>query len=570
MKILLAANPGAGKNVLFSRLTGSLVTSANYPGTSVGFTSGSMQLGTDSAEVINVPAIYSMGGMDKEGSVARQMLGGGDVIINVVNATNLERDLYLTLELLEGKIPVIVALNVWDDAKHRGISIDLAELERMLGVPVVPTVATTGEGIKTLAGALPGAAIPVDPHNRSREERWARIGEIVSRVQTVTHRHHTLGERLADATVQPFTGSIIAVLAALCVFLFVRYVGEAIISYVMDPIFRNLWLPFVSWLSTFTGQSGLLHDVLIGRLVNGKIDFLESWGLLTTALYVPFALVLPYIVTFYFMLGLLEDSGYLPRLAVMIDTIMHRFGLHGYAIIPTILGFGCCVPAILATRVLESKKERFIAITLISMAIPCASLQALILGLVGQHGIQYVAIIYAALLFVWIAVGMILNAVIKGYTPELLIEIPPYRLLPWRLTLEKLWHRARGFVVEAVPVMIIAIPVINILNMIGVFQAVSTATAPVVSGLLGLPKEAVAAIFVAFFRMDAAMALLAPLGLTVKQLVVSSVVLIMFFPCIATLTITLRELGFVNLLKSLGIMIVSALIMGSLVNLLPI
>jgi ferrous iron transport protein B len=249
---------------------------------------------------------------------------------------------------------------------------------------------------------------------------------------------------------------------------------------------------------------------------------------------------------------------------------MHRFGMHGYAIIPTILGFGCNVPAMLATRVLESRKERFIAMTLIAIAVPCASLQALILGLVGQHGIQYVALIYGTLLVVWIIIGTILNLAVKGFTPELLIEIPPYRMMPWRLVMEKLWIRVRGFIVEAVPIMIIAVPVINMLYMIGVFQAITDFTAPVVSGLLGLPKDAVAAIFISFFRMDAAMALLAPLELTAKQLVVSSVVLVMFFPCIATFTIMLKEMGVRGLLMALGIMVVSGLAVGSLLNLLPI
>jgi ferrous iron transport protein B len=357
---------------------------------------------------------------------------------------------------------------------------------------------------------------------------------------------------------------------AIGVFLFVRFAGEALYLYVCDPVFQHLWLPVVNWISGLTGQSGLLHDLLIGRLVNDRIDFVESWGLLTTALYVPFALVLPYILTFYLALGVLEDTGYLPRLAVMLDTVMHRFGMHGYAIIPTILGFGCNVPAVMATRVLESKKERFIAITLISIAVPCASLQAVILGLVGQHGLQYVALIYAVLLLSWVIIGVILNRAIKGFTPELLIEIPPYRLLPWRLWLDKLWFRVRGFIIEAVPIMIIAIPVINILDMTGVFDAFARFTAPVISGLLGLPQQAIAPIFVAFFRMDAAMALLAPLQLTAKQLVVSATFLVMFFPCIATFTIILRELGPLNLLKSVGIMIATAVVAGSLVNLLPL
>jgi len=569
MKILLAGNPGVGKSVLFSRLTGSNVISSNYPGTSIGYTAGHMMVGDSKADVIDVPGIYSLENHGKASDVALRMLESGDIIINVINATNLERDLYLTLELLEKKIPMLVALNVWDDAQHRGISIDIKKLEGMLGIPVFPTVATTAEGIKELVESIPRAVVP-GAAPRSREERWARIGDIISQVQQVTHRHHTFGETLADATVKPIPGTVIAVLVALGVFLLVRYLGDALYQFVLDPIFQVLWRPVVTRISELLGSSGLLHDLLIGRPVNGQIDFLQSWGLLTTALYVPFALVLPYIITFYFALGLLEDTGYLPRLAVMLDTVMHRFGMHGYAIIPTILGFGCNVPAVLATRSLESQKERFIAITLISIAVPCASLQALILGLVGRNGIQYVAIVYGTLLIVWVVIGLILNLSIKGFTPELLIEIPPYRLMPWRLTFEKLWLRIRGFIVEAVPIMVIAIPVINILNMIGVFEAVSSFTAPVVSGLLGLPKEAVGAIFVALLRMDAAMALLAPLGLTAKQLVVSSVVIVMFFPCIATLTIILREMGLLNLLKSLGIMIVSALIVGSLVSLLPI
>ena len=569
MKILLAGNPGAGKSVLFTRLTGSLVISDNFPGTAIGFSSGHMRVANDSAEVIDTPGVYSLESSGQAGEVARKMLRDGDIIINVVNATNLERDLYLTLELLEERIPIVVALNVWDDARHIGIEIDLTALEQMLGVPVISTVATTGEGIKYLVESIPSAVMRANPA-ATREERWARIGEIIGQVQKVTHRHHTLSESLADATVKPLPGTIIALLIAIAVFLFVVYGGEALFRFIAQPIFNKLWLPVVSAISGLTADTGFLHDILIGRLFNGQIDFLQSWGLLTTALYVPFALVLPYIITFYFALGLLEDTGYLPRLAVMIDTVMHRFGMHGYAIIPTILGFGCSVPAMLATRVLESRKERFIAMTLIAVAVPCASLQALILGLVGQHGIQYVAIIYATLMVAWVIIGIILNQAVKGFTPELLIEIPPYRLLPWKLMTEKLWSRVRGFIVEAVPIMIIAVPVINLLYMIGLFQAIANFTAPVISGLLGLPSDAVAAVFVAFFRMDAAMALLAPLELSAKQLVVSSVVLVMFFPCIASLTIMLREMGFWSLLKALGIMVVSGLTAGGLLNLLPI
>jgi len=321
-------------------------------------------------------------------------------------------------------------------------------------------------------------------------------------------------------------------------------------------------------LSDLLGGGGFLHDIVIGKIAGGEVNFVESFGLLTTGLFVPFGMVLPYIIAFYLVLGLLEDIGYLPRLAVLMDTIMHRLGLHGYAIIPTLLGFGCNVPAVLATRILESKRERFIAATLISIAIPCAALQAMILGLVGQHGVQYVAIVYGTLFVVWIILGIIINRAVKGFSPELLIEIPPYRLPSWRAVLQKLWMRVYGFLVEAIPIILGAVLVINVLYFLRVFDAIANVTAPVVTGLLGLPKEAVTAIVIGFLRKDVALGMLAPLALTAEQLVVGSVVLAMFFPCIATFVVLLRELGVVNLLKAVGIMIIAALVVGGILNLI--
>jgi len=250
------------------------------------------------------------------------------------------------------------------------------------------------------------------------------------------------------------------------------------------------------------------------------------------------------------------------------DTIMHRLGLHGYAIIPTLLGLGCNVPAILATRILESKRERFIAATLISIAVPCAALQAMVFGLVGERGWQYVAIVYGTLFFVWIVLGFILNRLVKGFSPELLIEIPPYRLPLWRTVLLKLWMRVYGFLREALPIILAAVLVINILYVLGVFDAIANFTAPVVTGLLGLPKEAVVALVIGFLRKDVAIGMLAPLALSSEQLVVGCVVLAMFFPCIATFVVLFRELGVAGLLKSAGIMVTVALLTGGLLNLI--
>jgi len=567
MKILLMGNPNVGKSAIFSRLTGVHAIVSNYPGTTVGYTRGFMKLGEETAEVIDVPGTYTLEPTTEAEKIASQMLDTGDIVINVVDATNLERNLYLTLQLLERNIPVIVALNIWDDTKHRGIHIDLDKLRELLGILVVPTVGITGEGMKELVENIPRAISSQIPP-QSRDERWATIGNIIDQVQRITHRHHTWLERLEDASVKPLTGVIIALVILAVTFLVVRFIGESLIGYVLDPLFTNLWAPVLLRLSSLLGGGGLLHDIVIGKITGGEVNFVESFGLLTTGLYVPLAMVLPYIISFYLVLGLLEDIGYLPRLAVLMDTVMHRLGLHGYAIIPTMLGLGCNVPAVLATRILESKRERFIAVTLISIAIPCAALQAMIFGLVGQFGAQYVAMVYGTLFIVWVILGVILNRLVRGFSPELLIEMPPYRLPPWRTVLQKLWMRTYGFLAEAIPIILGAVLVINILYILGVFTAIANFTAPVVTGLLGLPKEAVTALVIGFLRKDVALGMLAPLALTAEQLVVGSVVLAMFFPCIATFVVLIRELGIVDMLKSAGIMITAALLTGGMLNLI--
>ena len=565
MKILLMGNPNVGKSVVFSRLTGVRVIASNYPGTTVGYTSGKMKLGDDIADVIDVPGAYTLEPASEAEEVARKMLDTGDVVINVVNATNLERNLNLTLQLLEKGVPVIVALNMWDDTRHYGININLDKLRELLGVPVIPTIAVTGQGVKELAANIPRAVSRPQPV-RSHDERWKVIGNIVEQVQQITHRHHTWRERLSDATIKPISGGIIAMGVLAASFYVIRLIGESLIAYVFEPLFNNLWLPVLSNLSDALGGGGFFHDIIVGKLIGGEVDFVQSFGLLSSGLYVPIAMVLPYIVAFYLILGILEDTGYLPRLAMLVDTLMHRLGLHGYAIIPTLLGLGCNVPAILSTRILESKRERFITATLISIAVPCAALQAMIVGLVGEQGAQYVVIVYATLFIVWLILGFVIARVSKGFSPELLIEIPPYRLPPWRAVLQKLWMRMYGFLKEALPIILGAVFFINILYYFGVFEAIANFTAPVITGLLGLPKEAVSAIVVGFLRKDVALGMLAPLGLSADQLVVSSVVMAMFFPCIATFIVLLRELGILNLLKAIGIMIVASLAVGGLLN----
>jgi len=560
-------NPNVGKSVIFSRLTGIQVVVSNYPGSTVEFKQGFFKTGEEKSEIVDVPGIYSLDSTNEAEEVAVQMLDKGDVVICVFDATRLERGLPLALQLLEKKKPMLVALNIWDEALHRGVQLDIQALETILGVPVIPTVAVTGEGIKELVSRIPQAREPEFP-GMPPGERWRKIGEIVSRVQTITHRHHSVRERLEDFSIHPVGGILLAALVIAASFVFIRTLSEGLIAYGIEPLFEGVYKPVLVRLSDALGAGTIWHEILIGKLIGGQVDFVQSFGLLSTGLFVPLGMVLPYILSFYIVLGLLEDSGYLPRLAVLMDGLMHRVGLHGYAMIPNILGIGCNVPGIMATRILESRRERFIACTLISIGVPCAALHAMIFGLVGDRGVQYVLIVYGTLFTVWVSLGIFLNALVKGFAPELFIEIPPYRAPLASVVLKKLWMRMKGFFKEAIPIVLIGVFLVNLLHVIGVFQSIARACAPVVSRLLGLPQDAVVALVIGFLRKDVAVGMLAPLDLTNKQLVVGCVVLAMFFPCIATFAVMLRELGWRDMLKSTAVMIFFSVLVGTGLNML--
>ncbi len=563
-------NPNVGKSVVFNRLTGVDVICSNYPGTTVEFIKGSMRIQGKHTEVIDVPGTYTLDPTSKAEEVATKMLREVDIVINVVDATNLERSLNLTLQLLKRKVPMLVALNLWDETKHTGISIDVKKLEKILGVPCVPTCAITGEGIKELVERLVGAVheLPLPTYEYEESERWHEIGNIIAEVEKVTHRHHTFLEKLGDASVLPLTGIPIALIILYAVFKIIRFIGEGLIGYVFEPLFEKLWAPLILKLSGLIGSEGWLHNILIGNLVEGEIDFVESLGLLTTGLFFPIAMVLPYVFAFYLVLSFLEDSGYLPRLAILVDTVMHRVGLHGLAIIPMMLGLGCNVPAALSTRIMETRRERFISATLMAIAVPCMAQIAMVVGLVGKYGAKGLGAIFGTLFIVWVVLGVLFNRFLKGESPEIFVEIPPYRIPYLRGLLKKVWIRVKWFLREAVPWVLVGVFIVNVLYTFHIIEFIGKFTAPVIIRVLGLPLEAVGALIIGFLRKDVAVGMLAPLGLTLKQLIIASVVLTMYFPCVATFTTLAKELGFMDMLKSAGIMIVSAIIVGGLLNLI--
>ena len=260
MNVLLMGNPNVGKSVIFSRLTGIRVVASNYPGTTVEFSEGTMRLGDEEARLIDVPGTYSLDAApSKAEEVALRMLDEGDVVVNVVDATNLERNLQLTLELIERAKPMLVALNVWDDARHKGIEIDCAKLEEFLGVPVVPTVGITGEGVKDLVARIPDATVPSVPE-RWKVDRWSEIGRIVGAVQSLKHRHHTFLEWLGDMSVRPTTGLPIALVMLTAIFFMIRYIGEFLVGSVMEPLLDWAWMPGVERLFNPLGGGGWWVD----------------------------------------------------------------------------------------------------------------------------------------------------------------------------------------------------------------------------------------------------------------------------------------------------------------------
>ncbi|MBD3263893.1 MAG: GTP-binding protein [Candidatus Omnitrophica bacterium] len=565
MKILLIGNPNVGKSVIFSRLTGARVIASNYPGTTVELSRGFMDFSDIKAEVIDVPGTYSLRPSNKTEEVAVKLIEEADIIINVIDSTNLERNLYLTFELIRNTDkPLLVVLNMWDETKHKGIDIDLEKFGSILSIPAVATCALTGEGIKKLVSRIKEARTSVFK-NRT-EPIWCEIGDIVNKVQKLSHRHHTFLDVLEDLSIHPPFSYFIAICVIVASFWLIRFLGEGLINYLFHPFFVKIYTPLISKLNYFFQPGSFIHTILVGRLVEGNIDYGVSFGLLTTGIYVPFAAVLPYIFSFYLVLSLLEDWGYLPRLAILGDRLFHKLGLHGYAIVPMVLGLGCNVPGALATRLFEERREKFIAATLMAIAVPCMAQTAMIINVLGPYGGGYVSIVFLTLFLIWYSLGRLMNVFTKGRSPEILMEIPPYRRPHLRSIFKKLWVRIVWFLKEAIPMVLLGILIVNILFFFKIIDVLAVFFYPLMNKLWGLPKEAIGVLVVGFLRKDIAVGMLRPLELSVRQLIVGTTILAVYFPCVATFMVLLKELGIKDMLKSLLIMVSTAGAVGLVLN----
>ncbi len=544
---LLAGNPNVGKSLIFSRLTGIGVISSNFPGTTVGLNYGQTQFDGEAYDIIDIPGLYRLEEEWQMEGKKRNLFKEleYDFIVCVADASHLERNLYFLLEILSLQKPVILMLNKFDAAQRRGIQINVKKLAKLLGIPVIPTVATTGEGLKTLAQEATRIADeklePVLAVPSTDEGKWQEIGRIIKEVQEVKHKHPSFWEHLQAFATNPVTGLPLALLVLVVSFFIVRWVGESIINFV-DPLYENYYFPFLERLF------GPLRDSALGMLLVG--DGGETYfGVLTDGLKIALVDVMSYVLAFYALFGFLGELGYLPRLAVLLDGILHKFGLHGYGALPIMLGFGCKVPAVMGARVLETRRERVIALALILVLAPCISQTAMIISILSPHGLKYMLLVFGALFVNGIIVGTLLNRFMKGETPELFMEIPSWQVPQWRPLLRKLWIRMKEYLSDALPLILFGVLFVDLMQLSGITDWITKLSRYPVEYVLGLPAETTPLLILGFLRKDVSIALLEPFNLTPQALVVACVFMSMYLPCIATFFVMLRENGWKDTLR---------------------
>lgn len=392
------------------------------------------------------------------------------------------------------------------------------------------------------------------------DERWDLIEKISNKVVTFGKFKHTLKDALGELTVKPLTGIPIAITVLYGFWsVFSSFAGTLFTDGFFVKLFDEHFLPWMQ--SIFPGKGGWFYYIFVGDPLADNC--FEAFGVLTSGLFVAIGVVLPAIFIFYLMMALLEDVGYIPRLAVLIDTIFHKIGLHGYAIVPSILALGCNVPAVTATRILETKKQRFMMMTLLAIFIPCGAQ----LGIMQEVIPESIGMVLLYLIFGYFIFGFILNKLTPGKSPEILIDVPPYQKPLWNNIARKLRMRLGGFLKTAVPFVLFGCAIVNILYLTGTIDWLAKTLTPLLTGWFGVPGETVGPLIAAFLRKDLAVAQLSAIEMSKYQMVTSVVLVSIYFPCIATFVMLLKE-GWKNLLGSLAVLVSVIFLYGGLINLI--
>jgi ferrous iron transport protein B len=627
--IALAGNANVGKSVIFNYLTGLHQHIGNWPGKTVERAEGTLHFKGYTIDIIDLPGIYSLSTYSLEELVSRKYIAveRPDMVINVVDASVLERNLFFTLQLMELETPIIVALNQIDIARKKGLEIDTQKLENLLGIPVMPTVAIKGTGIfqlleKAVEVIEKGQLVkPVKvKYGEEVEERISKVTRMVERIEfwyppryvaikllegdeeiakevrkidpqivasarkladeienlhghscptVITSERYEaagciaraaeklvppkklpLGEKLHTLTTHKITGYPIMIISLLFIFYSIFTFGNYS-SELLSNFFHG-WEPlFASLFGTGT----------VGKLV---------WGGIVEGVIAGVTVALPYILPFYVVLYLLEDSGYLSRIAFLMDNVMHKIGLHGKAFIPMMLGYGCNVPACLGCRIMETQRERLLA-AFVTTLVPCAARTVIILGLVGAFmGIQWALMLYVVDLVVIFVLGRLAFKTLPGEPTALIMEMHDYRMPHLKTVLKQTWFRLAEFIKIAFPLIIVGSLAIKLAEVLGLLEPIATALSPVTVMWLGLPAITGITLIFGVLRKELTLIMLATLlgttdfaqVLTPVQMIVFTLVAMFYIPCIATIAALVREFGWKKALFVTVFEIVFAIIVG--------
>ncbi len=639
IKVLLVGNPNVGKSALFNALTGKYVTVSNYPGTTVEYTEGEISYKDYTIKIIDTPGMYSMLPISEEEKVARDLIikGNPDWIVNVVDAKNLDRMLPLTFQLIDTGIPVILVLNMMDEAKRMGIEIDSVKLSELLGIPVIKAVSIKKEGIKEILNLL------ISDRGLYRQKSINFDNEIESEIQRlsdiINNNDFKISKRLISIMLlqkdvefltlfesegkndiinfsdisrrkleEIFRVSldyIFALKRQLIAEEITRKVLKKVsigeesrfINFISGITIHKVWgypiLFFVLYfgLYKFVGEfgAGILVDfietnifeenllpkliVLIEKTIKNeylKELLIRDYGIITLGIKYAIAIILPIVTTFFLFFSILEDSGYLPRLAFLLDRIFKKIGLTGKAVIPLVLGFGCDTMATMVTRTLNTKKERIIATILLSLAVPCSAQLGVMLAVLSNNSVLLSIWIFV-LIIIFFIVGYFSKFYIKGEKTIFFVEIPPIRIPKLSNIIVKTYTRLVWYFKEVMPLFIYASIFIWIGRITGVFDLFLTIIAFPLQ-YIGLPYESAKIFLFGFFRRDYGAAGLYDLHkqgvFNNNQLLILSVMLTLFLPCIAQFIMTIKERGLKMGLYIVSFVIVFSVLVGYLLHLI--
>ena len=640
IKIALAGNANVGKSVIFNELTGLHQHIGNWPGKTVEKAEGTLIFSGQTIDVIDLPGIYSLSTFSIEEQVTRQYIAleKPDVVVNVVDATVLERNLFFTLQLLELERPMIVALNQMDVAERKGLQIDIDELEKQLGVPVIPTIAVKGVGLTHILEKVlevyeeykqdgeETAETYVDriKYGREIESRISNLGELMTgfdleypprwlaiklleddpeisslvyglkpefeeivsglvkeivamhgeRVSTVmAAERYGVAHRIVERSIKVISAPTLSLETRLDELSSRGFPGYLIMGGVVLSLFFSVFA-FGDYASEILSDLFLDVRTLVEGAFGSSLYFVFIWNGFIEGIAAGITIALPYIIPFYIGLSILEDSGYLARIAFLMDFAMHKIGLHGKAFIPLMLGFGCNVPACLSCRIMETQRERMIAIFATTL-VPCAATTVIILGLVGEYvGLTWALALYAINLAIILVLGRIAFKVLPGEPIGLIMEIPPYRMPTMKVTAQKTWFKLKDFVFRAFPLIVIGNMVIVGLDLLGFLPVIEQVMSPITVGWLGLPSITGITFIFGVLRKELTLIMLASLMgtsnfatvLTSRQMIVYAAVSMLYIPCIATIAALVRELGYRKAIFITVFEISFAILIGGLLN----